>query len=130
MHFSVAYHSLLFPMSLTAYSLLKTAYHHVPKNLLMCLRKVRCSYHVVIPLSPVVIPLSPVVIPLSPVRASLEQYVREATFFLCVNSNCQADSAFVAWDACCMAFLLTYTHGNKRFSLKKTVSTPLLVSLR
>ena len=28
------------------------------------------------------------------------------------NSNCQADSAFVVWDACCMTFLLTHMETN------------------
>ena len=42
MHFSVLYLSiLLFPMSFTICSLLKAAYPHVPRNHLVCLRKVR-----------------------------------------------------------------------------------------
>ena len=95
-------------MSLTACSLLQIAYHHVPKNLSSCAPgKCVGSYHVLI--------LE--VIPLVGKNCSR-------------NSICHADLAFTVWDACYMTFLLTYTHGNKSFSLTKSVSTPLFVILR
>ena len=66
-------------MSLTACYLLKTAYQHVPKN--PGVPQESASVHII---SHVLI-LE--VIPLSPVRASLEPYVREATFFLLIKKK-------------------------------------------
>ena len=45
------------------------------------------------------------------------------------NSNCQADSVYVVWDACCMTFLLTQKHGNKLFSLNYSETHPSLLFL-
>ena len=93
-------------------SLLKTAYPHVAENLLVGIRKVRrlISRTYIGGYS-------------ASAGSSLARVICERSHVLLAGKNCsrnsnsQADSVYVVWDACCMTFLLTHTHGNKLFSL-------------
>ena len=97
---------------LTPCSLLKAAYPHVPRNILVGLRKVRrhMSRTYIGGYS-------------AGAGSSLARVIFERSHVLLVgkkcsrNSTCRDDSFYVVCDACCMTVLLSHTHGNKLFSL-------------
>ena len=103
-------------MSFTSCSLLQAAYPHVPRNLLIDLRKVRRlvsrtyigGYSAGAGSS-----LAVVIFERSHVLLVFFFFF----FFFPRKSNCQADSFYVVCDACCMTVLLSHTHVNKLFNL-------------